>query len=75
MLVGAEDLVVVADAVTVLDIELDDVGLADVVVVTDTNAERDCVGEVVEDTEALLVTDDVGDDVVVLLTVGDRVVV
>lgn len=73
MLVGGDDLVVVAEAETVLETELVVVGLGVDVVVAETLVERVCVGEEVVDAVELGVLVIVGDDVVVLLGVVDLV--
>ena len=73
MLVGGDDLVVVAEAETVLETELVVVGLGVDVVVAETLVERVCVGEEVVDAVELGVLVFVGDDVVVLLGVVDLV--
>ena len=73
MLVGGDDLVVVAEAETVLETELVVVGLGVDVVVAETLVERVCVGEEVIDAVELGVLVIVGDDVVVLLGVVDLV--
>ena len=73
MLVGGDDLVVVAEAETVLETELVVVGLGVDVVVAETLVERVCVGEEEVDAVELGVLVFVGDDVVVLLGVVDLV--
>ena len=73
VLVGGDDLVVVAEAETVLETELVVVGLGVDVVVAETLVERVCVGEEVVDAVELGVLVFVGDDVVVLLGVVDLV--